>query len=260
MTHSSKLWAFFVAAFALTWACQTPGILALRAGVPPTTLMLLLMAVGSAAPSLVALTMQTIERRRGGDVSLHNPTDARPTLGLALIALLFPAAAHLLGSGLLWCLGLYRAQNLLYLPLRPEQIAIAIVAPLGEEYGWRGYALPRMQALLGPLASSVWIGLAWALWHVPTFFVPEARGTTALELCMYLVAFLASSVVYTWLYNAGGRSMRGPLLAHLGIHLDNVFRASKMGDGVLPLTLTSIVLTLMAAGLVVTGRLRAQTG
>jgi hypothetical protein len=76
---------------------------------------------------------------------------------------------------------------------------------------------------------------------------------------MYMQAFLASSVIYTWLFNIGGGSVRGPLLAHLGIHLDNVFRASTLGDGVLPLAMTTLVLTLMAAALVWQGQLRRET-
>jgi membrane protease YdiL (CAAX protease family) len=217
----------------------------------------LMMAVGSAGPSLVALWFRVLEGRR----TRSSPARAASALHwrLALIALLFPIAAHLIGSALLFGFGQYRAQHVWYPPLQPEQIAIAIVAPLGEEFGWRGYALPRLQAALHPLAASLWIGLAWALWHIPTFFVPAARGTTPIELCLYLVAFLASSVIYTWLYNAGRGSMLGPLLAHFGVHMDNVFRASTMGDGVAPLASTSAVLTLMAAGLVLRGELRRDT-
>jgi membrane protease YdiL (CAAX protease family) len=116
------------------------------------------------------------QRRTGSAVA--------PLRGLWAVALLLPAAAHLTGSAILHGFGLYHAQHVLYPPLQPEQIAIAFVAPLGEEYGWRGYALPRLQAVCTPVAASLWIGLAWALWHIPTLFVPAARGTTPLELCM----------------------------------------------------------------------------
>lgn len=249
---------FFGATFALTWACQAPGIMAMRSGETPAGLLMLLIAIGSAGPTLVAIGLSAVHDGRGGVRALLRPASSAPWL-LMLVALLFPAAAHLIGSAALWIAGAYRAAHIVYLPLRPEQIAIAIVAPLGEEYGWRGYALPRLQTIMTPVRASLLIGLVWALWHVPTLFVPEARGTTSLELGLYLVAYLSSSVIYTWLYNAGRGSMRGPLLAHLGIHLDNVFRASALGDGLAPLFSTTVVLTLVAIALIATGRLHART-
>jgi membrane protease YdiL (CAAX protease family) len=254
------VWTFVAVTFALSWACQTPAILVLRAGLTPPGFVVLMMAVGSAGPSLVALWFRVLEGRRARIAPDRAAGVRVGQLALvALVALLFPVAAHLIGSAILFGFGQYRAQHVWYPPLQPEQIAIAIVAPLGEEFGWRGYALPRLQAALQPLAASLWIGLAWALWHIPTFFVPAARGTTPVELCLYLVAFLASSIIYTWLYNAGGGRMLGPLLAHLGVHMDNVFRASTMGDGIAPLAATSAVLTLMAAGLVLRGELHRDT-
>jgi membrane protease YdiL (CAAX protease family) len=257
MNPTLRVALYFVVTFAVSWACQTPGILVLREHLEPPAVLMLMMAVGSMGPSLVALGFGALEGRAPARPA-RQYSPRMPLWQVSLIALAFPAAAHLFGSVILYIVGAYRAEHLVYPPLRPEQIAIAIVAPLGEEFGWRGYALPRLQASASPLVASLWIGLVWALWHIPTFFVPEARGTTTFELCLYLVAFLASSVIYTWLFNVGGGSIRGPLLAHLGIHLDNVFRASTMGDGVAPLAMTTLVLVLMAAGLVLRGRLSRE--
>ena len=254
----TRVLIYFALTFAVSWACQTPAILVLREGLEVPGVLMAMLAIGSLGPSLVALWFRVLEGR-SAEKPRPRSNFAQPLWQLALIALLLTAAAHLIGSAIAYALGFYSAEHFLYPPLMPEQIAIAILAPLGEEFGWRGYALPRLQAVLSPLAASMWVGLAWALWHIPTLFVPEARGTTNFELCMYLVAFLASSVIYTWLYNAGRGSMVGPLLAHLGIHLDNVFRASKLGDGVLPLATTAVVLTLMAAALVARGLLGSAT-
>jgi len=254
MTSVRKATWFVLATFVFTWLLQAPGIVAMRSGEVPSAGLMLLMGLGSAGPSLVALGFNWAERRFGWG-EMRPKTKPRISWKLALFALFFPMGTHLLGSGVLRMLGLYDAQHWLYPPLLGTEIAIAIVAPLGEEFGWRGYALPRLQTRWSPLRASLIIGLVWALWHIPTLFVPGARGVTPFELSLYLVAQVASSVVYTWLYNVSGGSIVGPLLAHLGIHLDNVFRASAMGDGVMPLASTTAVLVVLATGLVWRGHL-----
>jgi len=259
MSPFSRAWLFVAVSFALTWACQLPGILVLRAQLPVPPIVMGMMALASAGPSLVALWFWILERK---SLRLTPPEQSAWPQSRWLLwacALLFNPASHLLGSGVLYCLGRYEAQHLLYLPLRPEELAIAVIAPLGEEFGFRGYALPRLQSRVSPLAASLFIGVAWAAWHIPTLFVPAARGTSPAELWLYLLSFVAGSIVYTWLYNAGRGSVIGPLLAHFGIHLDNVFRASTLGDGVTPLAVTALSMTAIAAGLVATGQLRPET-
>jgi membrane protease YdiL (CAAX protease family) len=46
---------------------------------------------------------------------------------------------------------------------------------MSEEFGWRGYVLPRFQAKWNALVSSVVLGAIWASWHVPLWFIPEAE-------------------------------------------------------------------------------------
>jgi membrane protease YdiL (CAAX protease family) len=48
----------------------------------------------------------------------------------------------------------------------PVQFLIPIAA-VGEEFGWRGYALPRLQRRMPPLAAALLIGIIWAAWHLP---------------------------------------------------------------------------------------------
>jgi uncharacterized protein len=71
--------------------------------------------------------------------------------------------------------------------------------PLGEEIGWRGFALPRMQPLHGPLVGSIILGLLWGLWHLPEFMVPTwadssgGSGLLAIVKFASLPSLLASS-------------------------------------------------------------------
>jgi CAAX protease family protein len=254
MSPLSSVVLFFVASVSLTALCQAPGILAMRSGGVPGGAAMLLLAIGSCGPTLVAVVLSFIEEGRAGARALF-ARRGRPAWYFYPLALFHIAAAHLVASGILVLIGRYTAAHVLYPPLLPEQIAIAVLAPLGEEYGWRGYALPRLQSTMKPLPASLVIGLVWAFWHFPTFFVP---GASVSDFFVSLPGMLAGSVVYTWLYNATGGSMRIILLCHLGVHLDNVFRAALSSDGPMPLVSTTIVLVLFAAWLVTTGALRGD--
>lgn len=244
---------FFAASLVFTAACQLPGVLTMRGGGYPPGGLMLLMAIGSAGPTLVAIALSAWQGGRAGVRALFRRRGS-PGRALYPIALFHVACAHLIGSAVLLAVGHYTAHAWLYPPVKPEHFAIAIVAPLGEEYGWRGYALPRLQSITSPLWASLVIGVVWTVWHVPSFFMP---GESLADFYRMLPLLLAGSVIYTWLYNASGGSMRILLLAHLGAHLDNLTRAAAT-DGYAPLYSATVVLALFAVGLTATGRLGRQ--
>ncbi len=88
---------------------------------------------------------------------------------------------------------------------------IFVFAGLGEEFGWRGLALPRLQERYGPLAASGLVGLMWSAWHLPVGF--GTRGW-ALENTVFLVSVTAAAFFYTWLFNRTGGSILAVALLH----------------------------------------------
>jgi membrane protease YdiL (CAAX protease family) len=92
--------------------------------------------------------------------------------------------------------------------LVPQFIFLTIAAGVGEEFGWRGFLLPRLQTRYNALASGLIVGVAWATWHVPLFFI---KGTSQYEqglqggllpaILGYAVFVIAQSVQFTWLFN-----------------------------------------------------------
>ena len=87
-----------------------------------------------------------------------------------------------------------------------------IGGPLGEEPGWRGFALPRLQAQLGPLGGTLLLGFVWAGWHFPQFLMPEwadqnggLSGDNAARSSSARCSSLA--VILTWLFNHTGGSI-----------------------------------------------------
>ncbi|HSN23841.1 MAG TPA: CPBP family intramembrane glutamic endopeptidase, partial [Methylomicrobium sp.] len=92
---------------------------------------------------------------------------------------------------------------------------LLIIGPLSEEIGWRGYALERLQTRWNALTSSLMVGLAWGLWHLPLFFmVGTSQHELGIPFIGFLVGMMANSILYTWLYNNTKQSLWSAILLH----------------------------------------------
>jgi membrane protease YdiL (CAAX protease family) len=93
-----------------------------------------------------------------------------------------------------------------------------IGGPLQEEFGWRGYALDRLESKYNALSSSIIVGVLWSLWHLPSFFIP---GTIHNKQPFYafFTSVLLISILFTWLYNNSERSILVVLLFHTSINV-----------------------------------------
>lgn len=67
----------------------------------------------------------------------------------------------------------------------------------GEEIGWRGYVLPRLQAKYSALTSSLILGIIWGFWHLPKYL----SHWNTVSFAWFMVHIMASAVILTWLYN-----------------------------------------------------------
>jgi LPXTG-motif cell wall-anchored protein len=88
----------------------------------------------------------------------------------------------------------------------------------GEEIGWRGFALPRLQERLGSLGGTFLLAALWLGWQAPLFFM---IGTTQVgrSLIVYALALLAWSLIMTWLYNSSGGSILTAVLFHTSVNV-----------------------------------------
>jgi uncharacterized protein len=180
--------------------------------------------LGAFSASLAAIILAAIEGRKGG---------VRELLGRFLIwrvglrwwafALLFgviPAVAALYlfnlfgGPAVTWA-GLKPLSSFV-----PLLIILTVLAGMGEEFGWRGFAMPRLQARYNALVSSLIIGLLWGIWHIPLFltdgtiqskWLAEAGWIAPVG---YAVFCMAWSIQYTWVFN----NTKGSVLLAAVIH------------------------------------------
>ena len=107
----------------------------------------------------------------------------------------------------------------------PAFFQILVFNVLGEEIGWRGYALPGLQQLFSPFVASLILGAVWWLWHLPLFLI-DGNFHQQIPLSLFFLQSTALSILMTWLYNRTGKSL---LIVHLFHAASNTFL------GVLPI-------------------------
>jgi membrane protease YdiL (CAAX protease family) len=89
---------------------------------------------------------------------------------------------------------------------------------IGEEVGWRGFALPKLQAQTSPLVAAIVIGIFWPPWH---FFLWQAEGRPVLTLSFwstYIVGHILFSILLTWFYNRSKGSILVVGIAHASVN------------------------------------------
>lgn len=106
---------------------------------------------------------------------------------------------------------------------------------LGEETGWRGYALPRLQQNRSALSATLILASFWALWHLPQFFyLFDPRIAVG-----WAIGLFAGAIVFTWLFNSTGGSILILAIWHGSF---NFMSASDAGNGILAAVVSTLVM------------------
>ncbi|ACY97984.1 MULTISPECIES: CPBP family intramembrane glutamic endopeptidase [Thermomonospora] len=212
------LW-FYGVTIAATWLCYAPPVVAARRGEPFDPGLTGLFALGGIlAPALTACALAAL---RGGRREL------RDLLGMALrgrfplrwylVVVAVPFAVPLAAVALD---GLLAGAVPAVWAVAPtaQTLATFWIAPIGEDLGWRGYALSRILALGGPMTASLVHGVLWALWHLPMFFIPgTAQADQSLPL--FIVQLVGASMLFTRVFLATGGSVLAMMLMHAAANL-----------------------------------------
>lgn len=221
-SHSSvkpagSLILFFFLAFALMWACFFTVV---KARIPASSFLgIFLLILGTFAPSLAALWL-TARVEGGAGVRARLSRILKWEVGWQwyVFAIGFIAAIKL-AAALIFRLTTGVWPHFATLPWYMMLGAVIISTPVqaGEEVGWRGYALPRMAHRMGLAWASILLGLIWAVWHLPQFFIPEA-DTYGQSFLIFVLQVTAISVAMAWLYARTGGSLLLTMLMHAAVN------------------------------------------
>ena len=223
------LW-FFALCYAVAWAIETPLVI-LGADRTSPALGLTLVLLASCVPSAVGLAMVGVRHGRPGVRNLlrrliKGRVGLRWYLAVLLVPLIVPvsiAVSVFLGAE------------------RPtiDRTVVGILvllafsifpgSAMGEELGWRGVALPGLQARHSALSASLIVGALWGFWHLPLFLTGlESRPLNLFPA--FFLSVVATSVILTWMYNGTGGSLLIVVLAHATLNLPVTVILEPMGS------------------------------
>ncbi|MEM3365993.1 MAG: type II CAAX endopeptidase family protein [Candidatus Methanomethyliaceae archaeon] len=183
-----------------------------------------LMIVGGASPTLAALIIARMEfGKKGADyLFLQFSLKGFQRRWLILSVLLPPALSA--SAVLLWIAsgGVYSLDFMKSVEFFPILLSNFLVN-MWEEVGWRGYALPALQRKYSTLASSLIVGVFWALWHAPHFAVRDSvMAVNYHNFAFFFMFMLIFSISYTWIYNSTKGSLFSVSLYHASTNSANI--------------------------------------
>lgn len=267
-------WPYFILAFGWSWLFWIPLVLTgMDISVTPG-IVLLAMGVLGPAVSAIFLTCLTGDKQERRDywsrLISFKRIGPRWCAIIILIAPVYSVLAILTGLVIKGNIPAFdTAVGYVTHPLTiiPFAIMRLVYGPLPEELGWRGYALDRLQRKWNALVSSLVLGVIWAVWHTPMFFI---RGSLMSEVfplwsTKFWVAMgpgiLAGAVVMTWIYNNTQRSTLAAILFHFMMNFTGEFLRLP-GDiktyQFVWLTIIAIVVTLVYGPATLKGKVRRR--
>ena len=125
---------------------------------------------------------------------------------------------------------------------------LTITDGLGEEMGWRGFALPQMLTRGNAFRASLVLGLVWAVWHIPLFFT-DGNALEGIPLWLLLVRLPATSVIFTWVFQHTAGSIVAAALLHGTLNLFSVAPPAS-GESLTPALITLVLHWVVALALV----------
>jgi membrane protease YdiL (CAAX protease family) len=238
--------AYFVLACIISWVAVTP-LIAVGLGLTDWHLSSSWHSLGALGPVAAAVLVTAAIAGRSGLVEFWSRL-ARWRVGpvwwlLAVSPLVLCAAAYLamrIAGARLESFGALKSAfaNPMWVG---GMFLASLVYGIGEEPGWRGFALPRLQHDRSALGATVILSLGWGLWHVPYFFY-RYHLHSATEYVGFYLGLFAGAVWLTFLYNSTGGSTLLVVVWH------TVWNAVALAAAVISPTLVALTSGLIMVG------------
>jgi uncharacterized protein len=197
---TNELIIFFVLAYVWAWAVYLPMVLS-----HAPLQWAILATMGPTIAAIVAHRVTTGHFRAFRFLTGWLPVLRGTVIGVMLIILAYVALPGVTTSdprklhwGVLTSVTVYNYSTLL-------------AGPLFEEPGWRGFALPRLEAYFGPVRASLLLAVLWTGWHLPLFFY---SGWTTIPLWIYALIVTGVTVLMTYGTNLARFSVITPIAMH----------------------------------------------
>ena len=257
-THTTTRGAFplkfVLIAFTFTWAFWLLVMLEARGLI--ASLPVPAMLLGAFGPMLAAVVLTAQEGGRAGLRSLLSRVVRWRVAPVWYgVALLGPIVLTLVAMALQ--LVLFGGQPPSLLAMVEELPTVVVISVymliqvgIGEEIGWRGYALPKLQASYSALVSSLVLGVIWFLWHLPLFFTAGTSYSNT-PLWVFLVFLLPFSILISWVFNSTGGSVLMVMILHAVMNASTGPLWRTIPDGATTISNTNI--WLIQAGLLWVG-------
>lgn len=237
--------AYFTLTFAITWALHMPMVLGQQGlGIfpyeVPEALFAILFILGAiAGPTMGAyLVTNALDGKEGRRKLFRRYFQWRVGLPWYVLAIFsFPMIYLIAGSVVLGRVPLTEmAANsaTFFSTYLPMLLIFPAFITWGEEPGWRGFALTRMQEHYHPLLSGVVVGFIHSLWHLPVFTFgsgPIALGPFDLsEFALNTAMTIATAILFTWVFNRAKGSILIAVLIHVSSNATQAWMSVLIPD------------------------------
>ena len=240
--RSSPLAAFFVLAYALSWililpwsVSESPAGLGLLPYALPDAFGIVMFVLAPLGPALAAILVTAVLEGRAGVRQLLGRI-RRWRVGfrwyvVALFGFLFAwtvGYVAVLGTDPLTAL--LENWSLFFTVFLPLVLLGIFIPSIGEEPGWRGFALPRLQERYGPVWGTLVLGTLIGMYHTPGFFTPFLGPISLSEFVMFELTAIAGAFIYTWVFNGTGGSLLIVILLHAAGNAASGLLTGVFGD------------------------------
>jgi uncharacterized protein len=239
---------YFLIAYAITWSVGFGYIVVLNHSSNLPIWFAFLLTTG---PTASAFIMSAITEGRAGVVNLlRRYVLWRVNIVWYLVVLVVTPLMILVAGWLTTGVWAFTSYTLIFNPALYFLI-LFFGGPFFEEPGWRGFALPRLQERFGPLRASLLLGVLWAFWHLPLFFIPGYNGAgtgfigISAALLNFMVATTLITVIFTWVFNNVRGSLLLTILLHACINTTSGGVSSATGEWIMAGVLAGVVVLLL---------------